>query len=69
VSFQLKSAGAIGSPVHGSGAGSTGRSNASALSAIRPQTPAYADVSIAIQKALSPPNAIDPKSVARHAAQ
>ena len=31
---------------------------------IRPQTPAYADVSIAIQKALSPPNNIDPKSVA-----
>ncbi len=31
---------------------------------IRPQTPAYADVSIAIQKALSPPNAIAPPSVA-----
>jgi len=30
---------------------------------IRPQTPAYADVTIAIQKALSPPAAIDPKSV------
>ncbi|MGA9860436.1 MAG: ABC transporter substrate-binding protein [Solirubrobacteraceae bacterium] len=35
-----------------------------AAAGIRPQTPAYADVSIAIQKALSPPNAIDPKSVA-----
>jgi multiple sugar transport system substrate-binding protein len=35
-----------------------------AIYGIRPQTPAYADVSIAIQKALSPPNAIDPKSVA-----
>jgi multiple sugar transport system substrate-binding protein len=35
-----------------------------AVYGIRPQTPAYADVSIAIQKALSPPNAIDPKSVA-----
>ncbi|MFL5865124.1 MAG: ABC transporter substrate-binding protein [Solirubrobacteraceae bacterium] len=30
---------------------------------IRPQTPAYADVTIAIQKALSPPASIDPKSV------
>jgi trehalose/maltose transport system substrate-binding protein len=30
---------------------------------IRPQTPAYADVTIAIQKALSPPGSIDPKSV------
>ena len=35
-----------------------------AVYGIRPQTPAYADVSIAIQKALSPPNAINPKSVA-----
>jgi multiple sugar transport system substrate-binding protein len=35
-----------------------------AVYGIRPQTPAYADVSIAIQKALSPPNGIDPKSVA-----
>jgi multiple sugar transport system substrate-binding protein len=30
---------------------------------IRPQTPAYADVTIAIEKALSPPGSIDPKSV------
>jgi multiple sugar transport system substrate-binding protein len=30
---------------------------------IRPQTPAYADVTIAIQKALSPPGSIDPTSV------
>ncbi|HEY1714377.1 MAG TPA: extracellular solute-binding protein, partial [Solirubrobacteraceae bacterium] len=30
---------------------------------IRPQTPAYADVTIAIQKALSPPASIDPTSV------
>jgi trehalose/maltose transport system substrate-binding protein len=30
---------------------------------IRPQTPAYADVTIAIQKALSPPGSINPKSV------
>ena len=30
---------------------------------IRPQTPAYADVTIAIQKALSPPSSINPKSV------
>ena len=30
---------------------------------IRPQTPAYADVTIAIQKALSPPSSIDPTSV------
>jgi multiple sugar transport system substrate-binding protein len=32
--------------------------------AIRPQTPAYADVTIAIQKALSPPESIDPSTVA-----
>jgi len=31
--------------------------------ALRPQTPAYSDVSLAIQKGLSPPNAIDPKSI------
>jgi multiple sugar transport system substrate-binding protein len=31
---------------------------------IRPQTPAYADVTIAIQKALSPPASIDPSTVA-----
>ena len=31
--------------------------------AIRPQTPAYADVTIAIEKALSPPSAINPKTV------
>jgi multiple sugar transport system substrate-binding protein len=30
---------------------------------IRPQTPAYSDVSLAIQKALSPPNSINPKTV------
>jgi multiple sugar transport system substrate-binding protein len=30
---------------------------------IRPQTPAYADVTIAIQKALSPPGSINPNSV------
>jgi multiple sugar transport system substrate-binding protein len=30
---------------------------------IRPQTPAYSDVSLAIQKALSPPSSIDPTSV------
>jgi multiple sugar transport system substrate-binding protein len=30
---------------------------------IRPQTPAYADVTIAIEKALSPPGSINPKSV------
>jgi multiple sugar transport system substrate-binding protein len=30
---------------------------------IRPQTPAYADVSLAIQKALSPPSNINPSSV------
>lgn len=31
---------------------------------IRPQTPAYADVTLAIQKALSPTSSIDPKTVA-----
>ena len=31
--------------------------------AIRPQTPAYSDVSLAIQKSLSPPNAIDATTV------
>jgi multiple sugar transport system substrate-binding protein len=30
---------------------------------IRPQTPAYADVTIAISKALSPPTVVDPKTV------
>ena len=30
---------------------------------IRPQTPAYADVTIAISKALSPPTAVNPKTV------
>ena len=30
---------------------------------IRPQTPAYADVTIAISKALSPPTSVDPKTV------
>jgi multiple sugar transport system substrate-binding protein len=30
---------------------------------IRPQTPAYADVTLAIQKKLSPPASINPKSV------
>jgi multiple sugar transport system substrate-binding protein len=30
---------------------------------LRPQTAAYADVTLAIQKALSPPSAIDPKTV------
>jgi multiple sugar transport system substrate-binding protein len=34
-----------------------------AAAGIRPQTPAYADVTIAIQKALSPPGSIDPTSV------
>jgi multiple sugar transport system substrate-binding protein len=34
-----------------------------ASAGIRPQTPAYADVTIAIQKALSPPASIDPTSV------
>jgi multiple sugar transport system substrate-binding protein len=34
-----------------------------ATAGIRPQTPAYADVTIAIQKALSPPASIDPTSV------
>jgi multiple sugar transport system substrate-binding protein len=29
---------------------------------IRPQTPAYSDVSLAIQKALSPPASINPPS-------
>jgi multiple sugar transport system substrate-binding protein len=31
--------------------------------ALRPQTPAYSDVSLAIQKGLSPPNAIDVKTI------
>ena len=35
-----------------------------AVYGIRPQTPSYADVTIAIQKALSPPNGINPSSVA-----
>jgi multiple sugar transport system substrate-binding protein len=35
-----------------------------AAPAIRPQTPAYADVSLAIQKALSPPGGIQPGTVA-----
>ena len=35
-----------------------------AAPAVRPQTPAYADVSLAIQKALSPPGGINPKTVA-----
>jgi multiple sugar transport system substrate-binding protein len=30
---------------------------------IRPQTPAYSDISLAIQKALSPPNSINPTTV------
>lgn len=30
---------------------------------IRPQTPVYADVTLAIQKALSPTSSIDPNSV------
>jgi multiple sugar transport system substrate-binding protein len=34
-----------------------------AAPAIRPQTPAYSDVSLAIQKALSPPSSINPTSV------
>jgi multiple sugar transport system substrate-binding protein len=34
-----------------------------AAAGIRPQTPAYADVTIAIQKALSPPGGIQPNSV------
>lgn len=29
---------------------------------IRPQTPAYSDVSLAFQKALSPPSSIDPST-------
>ena len=33
---------------------------------IRPQTPAYSDVSLAIEKALSPPSGIDPPTVVRH---
>ena len=32
---------------------------------IRPQTPAYSDVSLAIQKALSPPSGIDPPTVVK----
>ena len=36
-----------------------------AVYGIRPQTPAYADVSIAIQKALSPPAGIAPNTVAK----
>jgi multiple sugar transport system substrate-binding protein len=31
--------------------------------AIRPQTPAYADVSLAVAKAVSPPSSIDPKGI------
>jgi multiple sugar transport system substrate-binding protein len=30
---------------------------------IRPQTPAYADVTLAIQKALSPTSSIDPNTI------
>jgi multiple sugar transport system substrate-binding protein len=33
--------------------------------AIRPKTPAYSDVSLAIQKSLSPPGSIDPKTVVK----
>lgn len=33
-----------------------------ANAAVRPQTPAYSDVSLAIQKALSPPASVDPRS-------
>jgi multiple sugar transport system substrate-binding protein len=33
--------------------------------AIRPKTPAYSDVSLAIQKAISPPGSIDPNSVVK----
>ena len=33
--------------------------------AIRPQTPAYSDISLVIQKGLSPPNAIDPSTIVK----
>jgi multiple sugar transport system substrate-binding protein len=36
-----------------------------AAPAIRPKTPAYSDVSLAIQKAISPPSSLDPNSVVK----
>jgi multiple sugar transport system substrate-binding protein len=36
-----------------------------AAPAIRPKTPAYSDVSLAIQKAISPPSSIEPTSVVK----